>query len=333
MSLAATVTAGIESSAELATVLKLLGDGTKPLEMLASNFINAFAGHERFRVACGLCSMVSDKLLPAVVQRVTALVIVYEAFRRDGEGSHPFLPAFADCVSSLSAADRKVERNLLCILLADSPSGDVVKRTGNDLCTMLAAMDALQVPSTMSASAEVTKKVVDQLPQLRRLGVRPSRPSNQAESAQWAEWRLAAAANGDLPLPMRELSMRAVEPEFMRPVPPLLAPSAGEVLWLTPCNEGGSLLWDNSMCTENLKSTEVRELMSKAFKVCSRMREAEVGRHSPDALSHLCLLLPRRPSSRSSSSRSLRSWRTMRSSSITAGLRQNASQIWSKTIP
>jgi len=83
----------------------------------------------------------------------------------------------------------------------------------------------------------------------------------------------------------------------VRPPPPLLPQSAEEVLWLSPCSEGSTLLWDNSMCAENVKSTEVRELMAKAFKgplVPNQQQQVLTELESDSKLVYHCGLTPKR---------------------------------------
>ena len=63
------------------------------------------------------------------------------------------------------------------------------------------------------------------------------------------------------------LGLGRLEPVLLRPPPPLLDSREDEVLWLNPHAEGSfDILWDHSMCADNVKGTEVRALMGKAFR-------------------------------------------------------------------
>jgi len=55
-------------------------------------------------------------------------------------------------------------------------------------------------------------------------------------------------------------------PHFRRRPPPLLSPSQTEVRWINLPLEGASVVWDGSMCADTSHTSEVRELMSRAFR-------------------------------------------------------------------
>jgi len=74
------------------------------------------------------------------------------------------------------------------------------------------------------------------------------------------------------PLPVCMWSARALDshaaphrycgsqgPQLVRPPPPMLDSREDEVLWLNPQPEGSfAVLWDHSMCADNVKGAEVR---------------------------------------------------------------------------
>ena len=39
-----------------------------------------------------------------------------------------------------------------------------------------------------------------------------------------------------------------------------------KVVWLLPSENAAKVIWDSTMCIEQEKGTEIRELMAKAFK-------------------------------------------------------------------
>lgn len=74
-------------------------------------------------------------------------------------------------------------------------------------------------------------------------------------------------ASGGLGRLEQELGLLRLEPQLLRPPPPLLDSRDEEVIWLNPHSENSfDVLWDHSMCADNVKGAEVRELMCKAFR-------------------------------------------------------------------
>lgn len=275
---------------ELSALLELLKEEEKPLEAVSQAFHRAFGRADHFRVACALCAMLTDGLIASAAQRLVGLFLLHDVYRGEPPATHPFLEFLAEQLArAQGGAGGRVEHNLLCLLLADPPNKDLSKRSALEIRASLGAGEPLPLPDLGElhrAAAERERH----MPVLRRRGVHPTIPI--AAGAPDAQLR-GAGEGGALPLSLAaraaaeagpsagpaaaavaaglsELSLAAHEPAFVRPPPPLLAPTQEEVLWLSPCVEGAELLWDNSMCSDNAKGTEVRELMSKAFKVRAR---------------------------------------------------------------
>mmetsp|Transcript_14141 Transcript_14141/g.47912 ORF Transcript_14141/g.47912 Transcript_14141/m.47912 type:complete len:416 (-) Transcript_14141:307-1554(-) len=281
------------TAGEVATLLPMLAEDSKPLEAVAEGFQKAFPRTDLFRVASSLCAMIVDDLLPSTMQRVVAIVILAEVYRAEPEGTHPFLEALAEHLRRVDSAERKVEHNLLCIVLADSPNGEIAKNSAVELTAVLAGSEPLPVPQMVGLQRALAAQA-RYLGPLEQLGVRSALLVSASESGEPGK---LLVANRLPALPPGELSLESLEPRFARPPPPLLEPTAEDALWLTPCNEGGSLLWDNSMCTENVKNTEVRELMSKAFKgpLVPQQQQQVLAELSNDAkLVYHCGLTPKR---------------------------------------
>ena len=58
------------------------------------------------------------------------------------------------------------------------------------------------------------------------------------------------------------LSILGLEPSFMRLAPPMLEVTDSEMIWINP-DYAPQLLWESSLCQDNSKGAEIRELMSK----------------------------------------------------------------------
>jgi len=70
------------------------------------------------------------------------------------------------------------------------------------------------------------------------------------------------------------LGLGGLRPPFPRPMPPLMAVTDAELMWINP-DYAPRLLWDSTLCRDNAKGQEVRELMSKAFKGPLRLDEQQ----------------------------------------------------------
>lgn len=262
------------SSAELTVLLGVLKEEDKPLEAVLAAFNAAFPRADRFRVACAVCTLLADRLVVLPAQRVALLFVLHEPYRAEPPAAQPFLPFLVEQLGrARDGPGARVEHNLLCLFLAEQPNRDVAKRSALELCASLAAGEPLPVPSLWAVQAAFAER--DQhIPPLRRRGLHPTllAPAADADEMGSVE-ELAAAPLSDDDV-SRELSLASFEPAFARPPPPLLPPSDDELIWLSPSAEGTRVLWDESLCAENVKAMEVRELMSKAFKVRARRREA-----------------------------------------------------------
>lgn len=262
------------SSAELTVLLGVLKDEDKPLEAVGAAFAKAFPRADHFRLACAMCALLVDGLITLPTQRLAALFVLHDLYRAEPLASQPFLPFLVEQLGrAQEGPSARVEHNLLCLLLADPPNKDMPKRSALEIRASLAAGEPLPVPNLRAMQAAFAER--DQhIPPLRRRGIHATvfAPAAEDEVAD-ADALATAAARGEA-LSEGELSLASFEPAFARPPPPLLAASEDEVVWLSPCTEGTSLLWDNSLCSENVKSLEVRELMGKAFKVCAAARSA-----------------------------------------------------------
>jgi hypothetical protein len=275
------------SGQEISALLEVLKEEDKPLESASASFARAFARADHFRVACAMCTMLADGLLGAPAQRLTALFLLHDLYRSEPLASQPFLPFLVDELGRVrDGAAAQIEHNLLCLLLADPPNKDMPKRSVLEIRAMLSAGEPLPLPNLRAMQLAFSERD-QQMPPLRRRGVHATLLVPAAENDErgasvdaLAEITSRVVTLGER-LPERELNCRSFEPAFVRPPPPLLGLSDDELLWLSPCAEGSSLLWDSTMCTQSEKNAEVRELMAKAFKV--RAGRAQAPPHTAEA--------------------------------------------------
>ena len=136
-----------------------------------------------------------------------------------------------------------------------------------------------QVPAMRRAG--ISPLVADvQQPELRRMGAPPRRRSRPVLGLE------------------QQLGLLRLEPQLLRPPPPLLGSRDEEIIWLNPHAEHSfDVLWDHSMCADNVKGAEVRELMSKAFRgplVPGQQQQVLAELESDGKLVYHCGLTPKR---------------------------------------
>ena len=117
---------------ESAAILEILSSASeKPLENAATSFQRAFVREKHFRVASAMCIMLQDDMLPSK-HRLIMLFIIHDLYKGEPPSQHPFLPFFASMVQERSADQHAIERQLLCLLLAQAPPKDLPKKTPDE---------------------------------------------------------------------------------------------------------------------------------------------------------------------------------------------------------
>ena len=142
-----------------------------------------------------------------------------------------------------------------------------------------------------------------QVPDQRRTGISPlvQDPQPLEPSATSAGADAGASGTNGLGEVLgieQQLGLLRFEPQLLRPPPPLLDSRDEEVLWLNPhADHSFDVLWDYSMCADNVKGAEVRELMSKAFRgplVPGQQQQVLAELESDGKLVYHCGLTPKR---------------------------------------
>uniref|UniRef100_A0A7S3FGD3 CCR4-NOT transcription complex subunit 11 n=1 Tax=Haptolina ericina TaxID=156174 RepID=A0A7S3FGD3_9EUKA len=288
---------------ETVALLEILGNEDKSLETAAGAFQRAFVRADHFRVAAAMCIMFDDNLMPSM-HRCVALFIIYELYKNEPPGVHPFMPFLVDMAQVLhDAGDSSSlhERNLLCMLLSASGAKEVsaAKKTPAELVAMWKpGAEQLPLPPLSALRASYADRDA-QVPELGRVGISPlvadpqplELPLPEADS----EGGEGAQGLGGLE---QALSLLRLEPQLLRPPPPLLDSRDDEVLWLNPHSDNSfEVLWDFSMCADNVKGAEVRELMCKAFRgplVPGQQQQVLAELESDAKLVYHCGLTPKR---------------------------------------
>ena len=132
-----------------------------------------------------------------------------------------------------------------------------------------------------------------QVPEARQVGISPL-----VADPQPVELPTATSADADVLGIEQQMGLLRFEPQLLRPPPPLLDSRDDEVIWLNPhADHTFDVLWDHSMCADNVKGAEVRELMGKAFRgplVPGQQQQVLAELESDGKLVYHCGLTPKR---------------------------------------
>eukprot|EP00656_Telonema_subtile_P022633 TRINITY_DN2383_c0_g1_i2.p1 TRINITY_DN2383_c0_g1~~TRINITY_DN2383_c0_g1_i2.p1 ORF type:complete len:371 (-),score=49.50 TRINITY_DN2383_c0_g1_i2:64-1176(-) len=157
------------------------------------------------------------------------------------------------------------ERSFLISLLF-TPPRDLQKRTSKELASSFDPKHANQMPDL----DKLERLVAEQLASVSgfcRTGVSPVLPCPQPEAAAPGE----TSQGGEKPvqeyLGSEDLfKLLGFGPGFNRRAPPLMPPSQTEMFWINPSLDEPEVLWDHTMCADTSHTSEVRELMARAFR-------------------------------------------------------------------
>ncbi|CAM9344893.1 unnamed protein product [Ascophyllum nodosum] len=281
---------------ELTPLLQLLNDEDDILENVAQKFHRIFTRNDHFKVGCALCILLCDNLLTRT-QRVVSFSILCDLYRNEPNGTNPFLPFFLEAIEN---GTDFVEKQYLVHLLCSPPTNrNSARKTARQVIADYEATpaEAVSVPD-LSALRQLYSERNPAVPSLRTAGVRPVLPDPVVGDEEVGSWlpprpedqaargsgggalRAGLPGKGGAAAPIQPLtldemclsdgawggsmSLASFEPEFMRPVPPLLPITDSEVMWINPDYAPG-LLWDTSMGQDSSKGAQVRDVMVKAF--------------------------------------------------------------------
>ena len=319
------------SAKETAALIEILARSGDSLEASSNAFMRAFVRSDHFRVAAAMCIMLEDDLMPAS-HRLTALYIIHDLYKNESAAVHPFTPFLVAMVEAAAAPPpegdepRVAERNLLSSLLSKGATAggggsatDVPKMSPAELAALWKAGAAeLPLPDLAALRASYAERDA-RVPALRRAGVsplvadpQPLEPASSADAGASGVGGAGAEGGGGgadagpsgasawdgLVALEKPLGLLRLEPGLLRPPPPLLEASEDELLWLLPHGANTfELLWDHSMCADNVKGAEVRDLMGRAFRgplVPAQQQQVLSELESDAKLVYHCGLTPKR---------------------------------------
>uniref|UniRef100_A0A7S2RYB1 CCR4-NOT transcription complex subunit 11 n=1 Tax=Rhizochromulina marina TaxID=1034831 RepID=A0A7S2RYB1_9STRA len=277
--------------AELDALLTVLSVDGNPLEAVLADFQRAFSRNDHYKLCCALNILLVDQLLTRT-QRIISFFVLHELFGLAGNAAvNPFLPSF---LATLEGPSDTPEQPFVAGLIGPSSAyrDSVRKKSARDLLEDLVQRKAM--PAEVPNVATLRQKHLDSSPSppgLDSATVRPVVHDPLDENGLGVVPAAGGAGGGGTASPsprpeahfapteslspdeMRELlgpeaaamGLGGLRPPFPRPMPPLLTVTDAELMWINP-DYAPRLLWDSTLCRDNAKGQEVRELMSKAFK-------------------------------------------------------------------
>jgi len=236
------------------------------LESLAVGFGKAFNKNEHFRVGCALYFLLEDGLLRRASNRVAALFILFDMYKSEPISNNPFFPAFVDALQNHL---EPMEKQFLNYLITSNLPKDYTKRSPKDLLNT--PPDKNTQTQTTPDIAALKKQYFDRQPTsgsaFRRVGMSPVvlDPADDFTDAvdSTAE---GSEESTDFEVLSEELTFQSFEPPYLRPAPPLFESTKDdEINWLDPVLHH-DLLWNYTVSAELPQTSEIRDLMAKAFK-------------------------------------------------------------------
>jgi len=251
---------------EIASLLHLLSEEDKAFEQCMANFHRLFPRTEQFRVCSSICLLLRDDMLTPSQRRV-AFYVLFDVYKDGGMAFtciNPFLPLFLDTLRSRTYADL-CERSFLISLLF-TPPRDLQKRSSKELASSFDPKHGAQMPDLDKLERLVEEQLAS-VSGFRRTGVSPVMPNPQPEPPSQSEESQGGEKHVQEYMAKEEdFNLMGFGPRFNRRAPPLLAPSPTEVHWINLESEAPAVLWDCSMCADTSRTSEVRELMARAFR-------------------------------------------------------------------
>jgi len=253
---------------DLTTLLNLLNEEEKCLEALAVGFGKAFNKNDHFKVGCAMYFMLEDGLLRKASNRLAAFFILFDMYKSEVITNNPFFPAFVD---AFQKQIEPMEKQFLSYLVTSNLPKDYTKRSPKELLNT--PTDKNTQPQQADIAA-LRKQYMERQPAtgsaFRRAGMSPVVLDPADDFGGFPDTGESPADSGsesnDVEVTSEELTLQSFEPPYLRPAPPLFeSTKEDEIIWLDPVLQH-DLLWNYAMCVELPHTSEVRELMAKAFK-------------------------------------------------------------------
>ncbi|XP_075519291.1 uncharacterized protein LOC142553153 [Primulina tabacum] len=271
---------GFDDSAKLLTLLN--GGEERTLEQIVSDFNTNFPRSVHLYACSALEFLLSDpkeKLL-SPTQRLIAFAIIHQAYASQLPSSNPFISKLVDAACDEEA--EKFERAFVLQLLGASTT---TVRNSKELLNHSAA-DFMKTFDLSSHSFPQREHMQQQYctkiqPEPLKCSFKDSSVNNvipdpdvphgcNGNSSEFDGPGVTSkigSGNRDEAVAglLSSISLEGLTPQWIRPFPPRLPITDGELCWLNP-DFNHELLWDYGMCADTSRGAAVRDLIAKALK-------------------------------------------------------------------
>lgn len=268
------------SVTQTASLLALLGED-RTLDVLFHEFSSKFERHMHFNVCCNLVMLLEDRRILKQTQRLVAFYILHNVYCREQLCANPFLSFLLDAAANDTTDN--MERTFVLQLLGFTNSNNNKKEISSQTAAeYIRTCDPNS--QTFLSHEQLLRHFSDKLPgESYKSYFKSAATKNVIRDPDVPNGCDADAPELDDPTPVSEhrigggnrdtaaaglvqnVSIKGLEPPWVRPVPPILPEQDGELVWLTPENNH-ELLWDYSMCADTSRGAAVRDLISRALK-------------------------------------------------------------------
>ncbi|XP_058101608.1 uncharacterized protein LOC131245875 [Magnolia sinica] len=262
------------------TLLSLLNADQRPLEEIAAEFSSKFSREIQFDMCCSLATLLEEKMMLKPGRRLIAFALLHQAYSKQQSSSNPFISFLIN--AACDDATEKTERAFILQLLGpagSSTSKEVLKQSSVDF---IKGYDPLS--HAFPSHDQLQKQYCDKAQEepydcaFRRSAVKnaipdPDIPCGCDSNAPELEFTPPGAKprigygerDGAIAGLLQNLSLEALGPQWIRPLPPRIPIQDGEHIWLNLDNTH-ELLWDYGMCADTSRGAAIRDLIAKALR-------------------------------------------------------------------
>ncbi|XP_031110270.1 CCR4-NOT transcription complex subunit 11-like [Ipomoea triloba] len=266
---------GREESSTLLMLLKSGEDQGRLLEDIVGEFKSKFPPPRYFNACVSLALILEAKFLKPS-QRLVAFAILHQVYSSQEPSSNPFSSLLVNAACDEDA--EKYERAFILLLLGSANKKEVLKQSASDY---MKSFDPSQYPFPQSEQLQ-QQFGVKALPEPFNCLFKSNSVKNvisdpdvprvcdiNSTGLDLQPGYKPKIGSGDVDETitglLSNLSLEGLQPQWIRPCPPMLPVLDGELVWLNPDNSY-DLLWDHGMCADTSRGAAVRELIAKALK-------------------------------------------------------------------
>ncbi|XP_044500677.1 CCR4-NOT transcription complex subunit 11-like [Mangifera indica] len=265
-----------EESVNLFAMLKV---DQKPVEEIVSDFISKFSRQRHFAICYSLSLLLEDKKALNATERLVAFSILHQGYSSQKNSANPFISLIVN--SACDDEAEKYERAFILQLLNSGSSSSSNEFLKQSVADYIKGFDSSShsFPEREWLQQQYCDKVHSEpYNSLCRNAVvknlLPDPDVPRGCDANSPEFDVQTGAKPKLGVGDRDeavtellanLSLKGLNPQWIRPRPPRFPVLDGELEWLIPDNNH-ELVWDHNMCADTSRGAAVRDLIARALK-------------------------------------------------------------------